>query len=389
MDHNEQTRGYRAVPFTANRQMVAAVATVGREQNNIHAVVEVDVSTPRRLLQEHHARTGERLSVTAYIITCLAQAVAEHPHLNAFRNGRKLVLLDDVTISCQVERELDGECVPEPVGIRAAQTKSYRQIHDEIRAAQRLSAEQRANGSLGDLSGVTWIRLIPPFLMRRFVRLAARNVRMMQRYGAIGVTAVGMFGQGATWFIPLSGATVAVTVGSIVERPVVEAGQLTTHEHLCLTISFNHDIVDGAPAVRFVKRFAELLASGDLVRAAVDLPLPGYPSRNGREEAFLMPEPPHAVRGASGAIRRRSPQSKMDTESVYEIRVRGNLPERWSDWFEGLAILDGATGETTLRGRLADQAALYGILNRLHALNLPLLAVARIERSPNLAIIFV
>jgi pyruvate/2-oxoglutarate dehydrogenase complex dihydrolipoamide acyltransferase (E2) component len=74
------------------------------------------------------------------------------------------------------------------------------------------------------------------------------------------------------WAIPLvGGATVGVAVGGIVERPRVNNGQLETREHLCLTISFNHDIVDGAPAARFVKRFSELLMSGELLAGETDI----------------------------------------------------------------------------------------------------------------------
>ena len=59
-----EKQGYRVVPFTVNRQMVAASASVGREQNNIHAVTEVDISEPRRWIREHAQRTGDRLSLT-------------------------------------------------------------------------------------------------------------------------------------------------------------------------------------------------------------------------------------------------------------------------------------------------------------------------------------
>ena len=38
---------------------------------------------------------------------------------------------------------------------------------------------------------------------------------------------------------------------------------------LCLTVSFNHDLIDGAPAARFTSRFTELLSSGDEVRAVL------------------------------------------------------------------------------------------------------------------------
>ncbi len=67
----------------------------------------------------------------------------------------------------------------------------------------------------------------------------------------------------------------------------------------------------------------------------------------------------------------------MEKPFVYEIRVEGHLTDRWSDWFEGLAIHQEAEGETTLSGPLSDQAALFGILNRIHALNLILISVTR------------
>ncbi len=117
---------------------------------------------------------------------------------------------------------------------------------------------------------MTWVRFIPGFLLRTFIRLASRSINMMERYGVVGVTAVGMFGSGAMSLIPLAGgATVTVTVGSIVERPALIDGRLEAREHLCLTVSFNHDIVDGAPAARFLKSFSEILKNGEPIRATI------------------------------------------------------------------------------------------------------------------------
>jgi pyruvate/2-oxoglutarate dehydrogenase complex dihydrolipoamide acyltransferase (E2) component len=261
-------QGYQTVPFTTNRRMVAASASAGREQNNIQTLIEVDISEPRRLMREHKQQTGESISLTAFIVTSLAQAIAEHPHLNAIRKGGNLIILDDVGIGVLVERELDGEMVPENMGIRAAQTKTLRQIHEEIRAAQ-----EHVDDGLGGLSGTTWVRFIPSFLFRIFIRLASKNIAMMKRYGAVGVTAVGMFGakNQALWLLPLvGGATVGVAVGGIVERACVCDGQLEMHEHLCLTVTFNHDIVDGAPAARFLKRFSEMLMNGEQLRVELE-----------------------------------------------------------------------------------------------------------------------
>ena len=58
-----------------------------------------------------------------------------------------------------------------------------------------------------------------------------------------------------------------------------------------------------------------------------------------------------------------------------EIRVKGQISERWSDWLEGLTIRHTAEGETVLAGPVLDQPALYGLIARLRDLGLPLVSV--------------
>lgn len=254
----KKNSGFQAVPLPFARQMVAASSTINKKYNTIHSIVETDITIPRQIIRQYKEKTGESLSLTAYVVTCLARTISQFPRFNSFIKGKKLIVLDDVTISVLVEREIEGENVPEPFGISKAQSKSYRQIHDEIRAAQKNRDDQ-----LGSLSGIGWVRFIPASLLRLFIRLASRNINMAKRYGKTGVTAVGMFSNEASWFIPLSGATVLVTVGSINKKAVFIDGNPEEREHLCLTVSFDHDIVDGAPAARFVKCLTESIKNGE------------------------------------------------------------------------------------------------------------------------------
>ena len=69
----------------------------------------------------------------------------------------------------------------------------------------------------------------------------------------------------------------------------------------------------------------------------------------------------------------------MDTPRVYEIRVEGHLGDQWSNWFDGLAIRNDPNGETRLTGLLSDQTALYGVLAKIHNLNLVLVSVVRLS----------
>jgi hypothetical protein len=62
---------------------------------------------------------------------------------------------------------------------------------------------------------------------------------------------------------------------------------------------------------------------------------------------------------------------------TYELRVKGHLDDRWSDWFGGLAMRRQADGTTVLTGPIVDQAELHGVINRIRDLGLPLLSVQR------------
>ena len=255
-----ETPSYRRIPFPPNRQMVAASSTASRRYNTIHSLLEIDVTDPRQVIREYKIKTGKDISFTVYLVGCLAETLKAYPDFNAYRKGKSLIILDDLTISVLVERELEGNLVPEPVGICKAQTKNLQQIQDEIRAAQADSGDQ-----LGDLSKMTWIRFIPSWLLGGFIKLASGNIRMAERYGKVAVTAVGMFSAPRNWLIPLSSATVLLTVGGIHKAPVLRNGQLTEAEYLQATLSFNHDLIDGAPASRFGKSFTEIVSSGVLL----------------------------------------------------------------------------------------------------------------------------
>ncbi len=66
-----------------------------------------------------------------------------------------------------------------------------------------------------------------------------------------------------------------------------------------------------------------------------------------------------------------------------QIRVKGQIDERWSEWLDGLTITHTEEGETVLSGEVLDQAALYGLIAKLRDLGLPLLAMSSVEEVSN------
>jgi len=65
-----------------------------------------------------------------------------------------------------------------------------------------------------------------------------------------------------------------------------------------------------------------------------------------------------------------------------EIRIKGQIDERWSEWLDGLTITHPGENETVLTGTIQDQSALYGLMSKLRDLGLPLAAVEVSEETP-------
>jgi pyruvate/2-oxoglutarate dehydrogenase complex dihydrolipoamide acyltransferase (E2) component len=264
MMNNKQHSNYEMVPYPKLRRVLALMYPSVQRKPKIHGLLEVDVTSVRTFLREHKAKTGESLSFTAFIATCLARAVDEYPSLQACRKGRRhLVLFDEVDVALPIEREIAEQKQPIIYIIRAANKKTFHEIHHEIRDAQ---AEEVGRAWEG-FSATYALRFLPITLFRIgwwiFCGMRRTYPQVQKKYGGtVGITAVGMFGKGSGWGIPLNDHTLDLTLGGIAEKPGVANGQIELREYLCMTLSFDHSLIDGAPAARFSVRLRELIESG-------------------------------------------------------------------------------------------------------------------------------
>ncbi len=255
---------YEIVPFPKSRRMLAITYPAVRRKSMTHALIEVDVTDARRHLSEHKEETGESLSFTAFIIACLAHAVNENRLLNACHKGAKqLILYDAVDVATAVEREMSGWKQPIVHIIRAANKKSVTDIHRDVRAAQTGELKQAWKG----MEVEPLLRMLPipviKIIWAIFWWARGRYPDVQTKFGGpVGLTSVGMFGKGGGWALTLPYHTLDVAVGGIAEKPGVVDGRIAIREYLHITLSFDHDIIDGAPAARFTARFRELLEQG-------------------------------------------------------------------------------------------------------------------------------
>ncbi|HEX5754597.1 MAG TPA: 2-oxo acid dehydrogenase subunit E2 [Archangium sp.] len=254
---------YQVQPFPRIRELYIQVVRHAQKKRTIHGLMDMDVTQARQRIREHKEKTGESLSFTAFVITCLAKAVDEDKSVQAYRQGRRrLIVFDAVDVQTEVEREENGQKIIMPLIVRAANRKTLREIHEEIRAAQ-----SKGLAEVEPYKPRAWLLSVmtslPYFMLNPTVSLLMKNPHRFKQFGGtVGVTSVGMFGKGGGWGIPLAPPTLMLTLGGIASKPGVVDGRIEVREYLSLTLSIDHDIVDGAPATRFSRRLKELLESG-------------------------------------------------------------------------------------------------------------------------------
>jgi pyruvate/2-oxoglutarate dehydrogenase complex dihydrolipoamide acyltransferase (E2) component len=258
----QQHIDYKVVLYPKSRRAEAAARRSVQRKSMMHGLIEVDVTRVRAHLRDQKAKTGESLSFTAFLIACLAKAVDEHKAVQAFRKGRKhLILFDEVDVYTLIERNVADQKQPLPYIVRAANRKTVREIHQEIRAAQVQDVAQA-------LKRFEAFQFLPDLLFRPFFWviswIGSRYPQVWKEsMGTVALSAVGMFEKGAGWGIPpVPPTSLWVTVGGIGEKPGVVDGQIVVRDYLSLTISFDHDMIDGAPAARFTQRLKDLIESG-------------------------------------------------------------------------------------------------------------------------------
>ena len=214
----------------------------------------IEVEEQQRFIL-YDARTGEKLSFTAFIINCLGEAINQHKELHAYRNWRgQLVIFEDVNIVTMIEVSMDGRKVPMPYVLKAVNKKTYLEVHQEIRTVQ--TRPMKSDGA----QFMRWFLILPWIIRRPFYWVVMRVPHWFREHSSsVLVTAVGMFSRGASWGITMPSNTLTVAIGSIAEKPGVVDGRIAIREYLHLTVSVDHDIVDGAPIARFGNEFIRLI----------------------------------------------------------------------------------------------------------------------------------
>lgn len=253
------TGAYQIQRLPPGRQDVLDLLRYAHRVPVIHGLLEVDVSRARQQLRER----AEPVTFTTFVVASVGRAVDAHPEINVRRAGAKLIRFDRIDIVVTAEHQGDVSGLPLPHVASDVGRRSIEDIGADLRRAR-----QRAAGLDTSRRPRTTLERVPSVLRGLGLRAAVRLPSVAARLGpAIGVSSLGMFGDGIAWGVPVSPLTLMVTVGSIGRRPASAGDAPCDVEMLALTLSFDHTVVDGGPAARFATTLRSVLEEAVVLRA--------------------------------------------------------------------------------------------------------------------------
>ncbi|HME56096.1 MAG TPA: 2-oxo acid dehydrogenase subunit E2 [Candidatus Lokiarchaeia archaeon] len=241
--------------FSRIRNAVLDIVNEGRRKNTIYMMLEIDITEARNVMGALKASGMPAPTITSYMVRCFAKAVDEQKIMHAYRKGKKtLVLFDEVDAAVIVEKEVRGQLIPVHYILRAANRKSLGEIQDEIYHAKQATYED-----IVPKIDRLFFTKAPDLFRRMFWKITRKDPKVKKFFsGTIGVTSVGMFGSGMAYLLPITPMTSTLAIGTLTTRPVIVNGSIVPREILCVTLCCDHDIVDGAPMMRFTNRLKDL-----------------------------------------------------------------------------------------------------------------------------------
>ena len=186
------------------------------------------------------------------------------------RASGRMVLFSSVDIALPIERSVETGRAPLPLLIREAESRSLSDIQEEIDAALRQEVGDESKYILGT-HGFSRATMRLYYMLPQAIRLLTWKAlfgnpgRAKQHSGTVTVTTVGGSGRTGGWILPTrSMHNLHVSLGSITRKPWVVGGQIVARDIMHLTVGFNHDVIDGVPARRFMEDLVEHVEKGVL-----------------------------------------------------------------------------------------------------------------------------
>jgi pyruvate/2-oxoglutarate dehydrogenase complex dihydrolipoamide acyltransferase (E2) component len=253
---------YQKENVPKSRKLIIESCEYALKKHRMLGLFEVDVTDARKKLHSYKKQTGESVSFAGWIAACVGKSVAEHKQVQALMIGKYFVVFDNVNINILIETTIEGHAYPVNYILKSANKKTVMEINQEIRNVQKKREEDFTEAK--ENRTIKLLLTAPKFLrdLLFWRKLRKDPTFIAENMGTVALTSIGQFARSGGWAIPLGMQALSIAVGGIAERPGYVDGKIEKREYLSLTVTLDHDAVDGAPATRFVSRLVELIEEG-------------------------------------------------------------------------------------------------------------------------------
>lgn len=234
---------------------------VTENSHNFYALLEFDITNLRKKLRTRR-QNGKEGTLFSFFIKAIAECLKLFPDFNSMINLKKTTTFSDVDIAVPVEIMNENETYNRQLVLRNVERMSIGEIEKRINKCKR---EKHTSKSYIPSPFVQKIfSFLPDFFIATLFKLLTSNHGFVKKYsGTAFVTSVSMFTNVPGFIIPYIGKPKAVSfaIGSVCKKPLVVENKIEIRETVNITAVFNHDIVDGAPAARFINKLRNFIES--------------------------------------------------------------------------------------------------------------------------------
>lgn len=235
--------------------------------------LEIDVTEALVKIKQVRRTKKIKISFLSWVLSCIGLAIEKHPYVHACKHKKGVMVFDAIDISLVVERDNPSpdpfySKIMMPYIIRDVNSKTLEDISEEIRLA-RVEKINPGDTNLGDTKNTSNSRLfvkLPKFLRQIVFWKRIRNNAYMAKatMGTVMVSPIHMIlnRKDYFWGISRSSHPLSILINSLLKRPEFIDGKITNRDKLCLTIGFKHDLIDGAPYIRFVETLRKIMEAG-------------------------------------------------------------------------------------------------------------------------------
>lgn len=220
--------------------------------HNFYALLEFDVTDLRKALRMSRSE-GKGGSLFSFMLKAIGRCLQKFPEFNSMVNIRSTTTFYEVDIDIPIEINQNGEIYNKQHIIRDINNKTLNEVDREIDKAKKNTGKEKAY--MDSKFGQKLITMLPKGVALFLFRQILKNHTLIKKFsGTVFVTSVSMFSNAPGYIIPYIGGPKAVSfaIGSVNKKPVVRNNEIQIRELINITGIFNHDLVDGAPAARFI-----------------------------------------------------------------------------------------------------------------------------------------